>query len=67
MARWIPPALAIVVVMFYGALGWQQLIAGNRLVAPSSTGSVEYRQPAADYRFSFRRGGRRCALPTWRT
>ena len=65
MRRLFPPALAILVVSLYGALGWQQIVAGNRLVAPSSGSPAEYRQPALPYRFSFERGGRKCAMPTW--
>ncbi len=66
MRNWFPPALAILVITLYGALGWQQLVAGIGLVAPSSGTSIEHRQPATAYRFSFERGGRNCTMPSWR-
>lgn len=65
MRSWFLPALAILVVSLYGGLGWQQLVAANRLVAPSSGGPTEQAQSAPAYRFSFERGGRNCAMPTW--
>ncbi len=65
MRNWFPPALAILVISLYGALGWQHLVADSRLAAPYSGESSERRAPIAS-RFSFDRGGRKCALPTWR-
>ncbi len=67
MAKWIVPALAIVVVSLYGALGWQHLVADSKLVAPYSGKPAGQLQPVQQYRFSFERGRRKCALPSWRS
>lgn len=66
MRNSIPALIALAVIALYGALGWQHLVAGDGFVLPRAAAPAETRRPPAEYRFTFERGGRNCALPSWR-